>query len=198
MTSAPYLYSVPMNHPHLRTIEDWTDQSRLHRAVMSLFPTALPGAAKERRAESAILYRTEPTFSRVLIQSLMPMTETGDGIRTSTLAPLFAQLERIQRVRVRVDINAVRVDSRTRRRVPVADEHVEEWLRGRLAPAFTLGERIDHESQVRKCGNIPLHTVLVSAQATTADHISAVDMLTRGVGRARAYGCGLVSIAPIG
>ncbi len=193
--TTPTLSSVPMDHPIFKGITDWIDQSVIHRAVMSLFPKELAGAPDVRRAESAILYRLEPTLGRVLLQSCTPLSAEADGVKTTSVRPLIQLLASGQRARLRMDINAVRVESKTKRRIPVSDDLIDDWFRSRLGEGFDICQRIDYETQVRKMGDVPLHTVLVSTEATIRNRDAAMHMLMHGVGRARAYGCGLVSLA---
>lgn len=193
--SAPTLYSVPMRHRRLQQITDWTDQHEVHRAVMSLYSRQLDGPTDMRRASAAILYRLEPTFSRVLLQSTTAPSAIGEDIRAAPLQPLVDQITPGRRIRIRVDVNAVRIQSQTKRRVPVARDAVPGWFRERVAAAFSLDDRIDVDTQLRRTGRVPLHTALISTQGAVNQRDAAIHLMTHGLGRARAYGCGLISIA---
>src|ERR1035437_6615333 len=125
----------------LLDIPDWDDQRALHRAVMALFPTSLPGAEQERRATSKILFRVdESATGRVLlIQSLVAPTHAPPATRIKAVHCGTAMTTGTP-VRFRVAVNAVmrcrRPDGK-HRDDPLPEDQLDGWLVGKLTGALT-------------------------------------------------------------
>lgn len=196
--SAPVLAAVPVDHPGLvRRIRDWNDAEQVHQAVMSLFREDLPGPQDQRRATSNILYRIDASAGRILVQAATAPARTDHGIRTTDLSGLFAQLADGISVRVRVDINAVKCQARTQRRISVPDPELPEWIAQRLQPALTAIAVHDSPTTVRRTSQARLRIAHVTAKARIEDRDALLQLIRFGVGRAKAYGCGLLSVLPI-
>jgi CRISPR system Cascade subunit CasE len=193
----PLLASVPVDHPALaRRIHHWADRDQTHKAVMSLFREDLPGPQEYRRATAGILYRIEQPLGRILLQSAVPPARTDYGIRTTDLAGLAAHLSPGQAVRFRVDVNAVRCQSHTARRIPVPDCDLPAWLTTKLQPALANIAVLDAPITVTNAGQHPLRIAHVTGTATVNNHEAAIDLIESGIGRAKAYGCGLLTLLP--
>ncbi len=201
------LTAVPATH-HVFAARgiNWNEQAEVHRAVMSLFAAELPGAEGAKRSASSILYRLEiPTSGpRVLVQSSATPIYSDSGIATTTLAGLASVLVPGLTVRLRVDVNAVRSQSRTRKRVPVGSEALSEFFLnpgdidrpGLLHGALESLTIFDVTQVVRAAGGIPLRVAQISGEAVVADPEQLADKLINGVGRGKSYGCGLLTVAP--
>lgn len=195
--STAWLTTVPTTHDVFRKVHDWRDQDQVHRSVMWLFPSDLPGDPAERRAASRILYRLEPAPNsagyRVLVQAAQPPTTTG--LRVTNLSPLLDALRSGMTLRFRLRTNAVECAAQSRR--PVLTTAFPQWLERRLCPMLTDIHIIDTRPALYRARNQPLHTILVDGQAQIADAAQLCAGLTDGIGKAKAFGCGLLSIAPL-
>jgi CRISPR system Cascade subunit CasE len=202
-----HLTSIPAGHPAFLTRRmDWADQADVHRAVMSLFPVSLPGPLDTRRATSTILYRLENPSSgpRVLVQSLTSPERDDHGIAKTTLAGLGALLVAGRRLQFRIDVNAVRSKARSGRRLAVQPEEIGRFLLddsnpdrpGLLHGAVTGLDVLDVTFDVRRFGQSPLRVAGVTGIAIVADPVLLGRKLANGVGRAKSYGCGLLTVAP--
>ncbi|MGI5175324.1 type I-E CRISPR-associated protein Cas6/Cse3/CasE [Dactylosporangium sp. CA-152071] len=194
----PTLAAVPLNHPALiRHVRDWGDRDQIHKAVMTLFRPDLPGPQDQRRGTAGILYRVEHRpHPRILLQAATPLARTDYGIRVTDLTGLMANLQPGRRVHLRVDINAVRCESRTGRRLAVPDSELQGWLTARLESGLNNVEILDAPVTVSRAGNHPLRVAHIAATATVHDSSALTELINNGVGRGKAYGCGLLTVLP--
>lgn len=200
------LTAVPVTHPTIRrTCKDPRDRLALHRAVMSLFPSALPGAADQRRYASNILFRldTPPTGTpRLLIQSTTPLTHTA-GLSTRDLTPLMTALTTGRHIRFRIVLNPVRAAGKDQRwkRTPIVNtfedpDAITQFGLDQLARAGLTSITL---TDLPRTDLVRAKTVLWTAQydghALVADPDLLQVAIRIGIGRSKAYGCGLLSIA---
>lgn len=197
---SPALYRVPAVHRVFYRLP-WDDGEAVHRRVMRLFPAGLPqDEARGVRAAANILFRIElgAADPYVLVQS--DVEPTDGSLPRRPLADFLAVVELGRRLRFRTEVNAVRMKSRTRRLEPVALSDVPSWLAGtRLGEGLEgIEVGVPGEFQVRRGKHkTPVRVVRLDGLAVVRD-VDAVERLLReGIGRARSYGCGLVSIAPV-
>jgi CRISPR system Cascade subunit CasE len=196
-TRMPILAAVPIDHPALaRRVRDWTDTDQVHQAIMSLFRENLPGAQQQRRATSHILYRLESDAGRILVQTTVTPARTDHGIRLTDLTGLVQYLTAGTTVRFRLDINAVRCQAGSHRRTPVSATDFPDWLAARLQPALTTATILDAPVTLRHTSGTPLRIAHVTGTAHINNPAALRDLIRNGVGRAKAYGCGLLSTLP--
>lgn len=195
------LTRVPLTFPPLASrVRDWSDREAVHRAAMTLFDPQLPGDTGFRRAASAILFRVEGDQRNpyLLIQSDVALASTSDSLARTDLSGLIPRLTPGIVVMFRIDINAVRCQSRSTRRLPIPEPEIPEWLTG-----TTMGRGLseitvdDLRVSVLRAGRTPLRIARIDGTAVVRDQEALVALLGEGVGRARAYGCGLLSVLPI-
>jgi len=193
---------------------------RMHAAVLSAFPPdAAPASASarvlwrvDRSPTATTLYVSSPTrpdLTHVVEQAGWP--SGADHWQTADLAPFLAQLAAGQRWVFRLTANPVRSvrdpdGGRGSVRAHVTVDQQETWLRDR---AKGWGFDVEAISVTgRRHASFGRHTGGTSNQVTVAtatyDGVLAVtdaDLLrvamTSGVGRAKAYGCGLLTLAPL-
>ncbi len=195
----PALYRVPAWHKRFYRLR-WHDAEAVHHRVMGLFPENLSrGDGAGPRAAAHVLYRLELQAAKpyVLVQSDVPPVD--DGLERRPMASFFALLEPGRKVGFRIDVNAVRMKSRTRRLEPVPLAEVPQWAATtRLATGLRQIEvGVPGDFEVRRGkGGTPVRVVRLDGRAVVSDGDLARDLVRRGVGRARSYGCGLLSIAP--
>lgn len=205
------LTTIPATHPHLTRgqyhVRDWNDQAQVHRSIMGLFDKELPGPDRERRSHSSILYRAELSSTReprLLIQHAAPLIGDTAGARSLSLDRLFASLEVGVPVRFRTVLNAVRTQSRTGRRIPIhptpegsSPDPLLRFLTEKLDPAVV--DILLHEVTVEaaRIDSTPLHMVTYDGFGIVGDADVLHSLIRNGVGKARAYGCGLLSVVPL-
>lgn len=174
-----------------------------HRKVMALFPFTLPGPASERRASSNILFRFDPVPGggyRVIVQATTPINAPGATRNQEVpVSALIAPQGAL--VRFRLTANTVRRSDHSER--PLRLEEVPAWLTARLEGALTDIDIIDiartsltgpsNDEQRRR---IQLDTIEATATVTNPAHLA--HLVTTGVGRAKAYGAGLLTLIRIG
>lgn len=184
-----------------------------HRAVMGLFGKV------EGRAESGILFRLDRVAGQApyfLVQSeVEPVVPEGiSGVEVREFEPPI--LGEGQPVSLRVAVNAVRRKTeevggkkRTRvtsvpfdfdhRAVEAGETTVSSWLARKLSPAVRELEVVNHVRDVlkdpqAKGGSKALQVDTVDAIALVADPEALAELIRRGIGREKAYGCGLLSV----
>jgi CRISPR system Cascade subunit CasE len=197
---------VPLTHPSLASVRSWTDQESVHKAVMSLFPATLPatlpGDDGQRRATGTILHSHDiPDHrpARLLVQHATPMRpEHSDNFQHADLAPLLANLRPGQPVRFRIILNAVRSKARSNTRMPITDpDDLVDWglerLRGNGLEQIELSDQ--PRTLLMSATNV-LWTAQYDGNALISDPGLTRHALLHGIGRSRAYGCGLLSLAP--
>ncbi|NTW39268.1 MAG: type I-E CRISPR-associated protein Cas6/Cse3/CasE [Cellulomonadaceae bacterium] len=190
-----YWTAVPA---HELAQRDWRDVAATHRAVMALFDEHLPGPAHERRACAGILYRLDdtPHGRFVLVQSRVPPTRPTPSTLTKD-ATAALRPPRGTSVRFRVAVNAVQRPANGGTR-PVPNDDVESWLAAKMEPGLTGVNLLTHTRQVHSRGDRSLQVDTINGIATVTETTVLTTLLRTGVGRAKAYGCGLLTLAPAG
>ncbi|WP_405650515.1 type I-E CRISPR-associated protein Cas6/Cse3/CasE [Streptomyces sp. RK9] len=190
----------------------------LHRRLMTLFPSH---AGKDARARFGVLFRVEdtPTGVHILLQSThepdLGQLPTGYGKADArSLDTLLGALRPGLTLHYRCVASAVRKPGATTRRlynlpavVPLHGADADEWW---LRQADTAGLKpLTHHSHpleaargTRTPQNAPQQQRIQHAR-TQFDGTAAITdpellrtKITDGIGRGKAYGCGLLTIAP--
>lgn len=179
-------------------VRNWANRTELHRAIMALFPQSLPGDADARRAQSQILFRVEK-LSRgkvVLISSAIAPSVSTPGMQTREVPE--QRFEAGQQVRFRVAVNAVRRKTEGKKRVATPAEDVSQWLSERFAGALSEVQPLTHVNEVgfilQGKTRVPLQVDSLDGVAVIADPAALNTLIHAGVGRAKAFGCGLLSV----
>ena len=198
-----------------------THGTSLHRRVMSLFPDGVEDTA---RTHFGVLFRIEdtPSGSHLLLQSNQPPDPTGlpDGYGTLTTRPLddlLTALKPGRTVRFRCTASPVRKPGATTRAlynlpavVDLRGDAADEWWQRQahaagLKPLTLTSQPLDavrdrpgtRPNTAAKPGNtIRHHRVRFDGTATIIDPDLLRTAIHNGIGRGKAYGCGLLSIAP--
>lgn len=178
---------------------NWTLPGDAHRAIMSLYPHNLPG---NPRSDKQILFRLDNINDTltVLTQSTIEPTQLPAGARSLTLNPAqWAQSEGA-RVRFRVALNPITRNGRrnTEQIVPIHD--APDWATTKLTPALTGIDILNYRRETRGTRNtapglITIDTIDGTATIADPDHLNQLRSL--GVGRAKNYGCGLLTTQTI-
>lgn len=188
---------------HALTGTDWTNHHDAHRAIMRLYPTRLPGNPEQRRAGTGILYRVDTieNILTVLIQSSIPPELTPSTARTLTVPEHIWYLPAAARIQFRVALNPVRRHGNQTLPVPTAD--IAAWVEKKLAGALGDVEIVNiaqSETRARRNQSGPPALVIatVDGLAMIREADAFTHLRTHGIGRAKAYGAGLITAQDIG
>jgi len=216
-----------LTHIRLNLRSDWVcwwlhDPVAIHRRVMRAFPEIDQSSPRE---VFQVLWRldTEVGADRcpfLLVQSERPGSWENipdDGWATSIKAkeidPVLDRLHDGQRCRFLIRANVTRkIETKTGqdglrrngRRVPIrSTERALEWLsrKGQLG-GFELGPSIRVDMEPRRAGKRKDAVVTVQAtrfegELVVTDAVQLAESVRRGIGPAKAYGCGLLSVVPL-
>ena len=172
------------------------NHTTLHKAVMGLFPPL----GDNPRAEAGVLFRVETEHGRVLIQSTavpspQQLTEVGAPSKSISIGTLAEGTE----FNYRIDVAAVRRIRKVERRL--SSSEIPDWwadLAGRHGFEL-LGDSSGHliSTEDRTSSSAQPHLRVATLEGigrvTHPDSFHAAQV--NGVGRAKAYGCGLLSAA---
>ncbi|PSK81891.1 CRISPR-associated Cse3 family protein [Murinocardiopsis flavida] len=204
-----WLTQITLNHRHRRSHELAADANLLHRELMRLAPDDL---GETPRSAAGLLYRMEEsrTGLRILAQTrTRPRVDRlSDGLANDVtsrdLTPLLTGLRPGAYVRYRIAANP------TQR---VGDPKADPRRKGKLT--VVTGERGDLWWLTRATAN-GLHPLsltqtrlsdtragMVAHAVTRFDGLAIItdtallrDAVLTGIGRAKSYGCGLLSLGP--
>lgn len=189
------------------------DPRECHRDVMSLFGQI--SSDTPRKAENILFRREHDDQDSVLIRSAGTPVRELEGMRTilEDPAPAAGSI-----VALRLAINAIQ-RSRTKGPnpknivVPVRPDSFDEdladtmtgFLMNKMGSALESIEVISHRRHVqgRRRANSPTNTItiqhdMINAVAFVKDQVALQELMDHGVGRAKAYGCGLLTVRPMG
>ncbi|WP_166787002.1 type I-E CRISPR-associated protein Cas6/Cse3/CasE [Cryobacterium sinapicolor] len=182
-------------------VKSWTDHGELHRLVMGLFQSAnLPGETNEKRATSNILFRVDEasTGKVLLVRSDIAPTNLPRGAQTKAVPQQV--LEAGEAIRFRLTANAIRrsrpVTPDVKRGVGISPvENVAEWVTNKLAGAVEDVTLFSHNRSVVTSGKSALQLDIVDGYGLVHDPEVLQQLLKTGVGRSKAFGCGLLTVA---
>jgi len=188
-----------------------TDPYSLHRVVYSLYEDVRLADDKAASAASGILYADQGgdhTGRNVLMLADRAPTDSVDGrhgqVQSKVVPDNFLQHPQY---RFKVIVNPTKRDSASRKLVPVCGrEYVAAWFTDRAASSwgFTVSaahlqvERIDvQQFKDKQRRQVTIAQAHVQGLLSITDQDQFKKSFTRGIGRARAYGCGLLQMVPI-
>lgn len=192
---------------------DWSDHTQAHRAVMRLFSPALPGPRRHRRAAAGILYRldVQPDGGLlVLIQSQTPAELLPPQARALTLPPRRWEIPAGIRVTFRVAVNPVtrrtvkhEGSRRTEATATLPAAEMPAWLAQKLHGALILDTITNQARSATTSRRHDRHAApprvivdTVDAIGTVTDPAQFARLRAEGIGRAKSYGCGLLTAIP--
>ncbi|MGW2886430.1 type I-E CRISPR-associated protein Cas6/Cse3/CasE [Streptomyces griseoruber] len=190
----------------------------LHRRLMSLYPS---DTGPDPRARFGVLFRTEdtPTGPHILLQSTHEpdFTRLPDRYGTTHCRPLDPLLDALKpglTIRFRCAASPVRKPGATTRAlynlpaaVPLTGAHADEWWTRQaqsagLQPLTLHSHPLDTAQATRQSTQrgdsqrIRHHRVRFDGSAAITNPDLLRQKITEGIGRGKAFGCGLLSIAP--
>jgi len=202
-TTAPTLTVIPLDHPTVaRAVRRLGDSEQMHRTVMALFADGLADDREAARAAAGILYRVDNPANRsprLLVQHRCPLKAglAGPPLQQADLGPLLTALRPGMAVHFRAVLNAVRSQTATGKRLAVTDEvDLVGWGLDRFTGAG-LGDVQLADRPKTELGHAKraLCTAHYDGIGTITDAERLREAVQNGLGRARAYGCGLLSLA---
>lgn len=216
MSSPFWLTRITPRLDRADVLRDLADAGGLHRRVMSLFPDDL---GEQPRRSGGVLFRVESAGAgmRVLIQSSQrpDVSALPDGygdVGVIGMKGLLDSLTNGMRVRYRLTANPSKQYARGHtgpgrpgQRVALHGEQAEEWWLSRAGKAglaletMVMIPRPDAtDSGHRIKGRGMRHAVAqFDGTATVVDAATLQDAIVNGVGRGKAFGCGMLSILPL-
>lgn len=224
MTNHAFLSKVPLHSLLMEspgtTYHRIASPTFRHRAVMGLFEDV---DSVKPREKLNVLFRletptTEPPY--LLIQSAVSPSDEAlmniSGLQCKEIelkAPTSGTP-----VAFRIAVNAIRrttitIDRHKRRTLvkPVEldgtdspNPTISEWIAAKLEPALTelsvtnhLREVITDPRTKKKPRTMTVQVDTIDGVARVADPVSLEKILSDGIGREKAYGCGLLTIRPL-
>lgn len=165
---------------------DLLDADHLHRFSMSLFKSAdLPGEEGARRSGANILWAVQP--DGFIVTSDLPATDAPSGAARTQIRTDYAPGTR---VRFSTVLDAV---ARVRGR-DTAVTDVRGWAMSKLAPALTDLHITGHGSvHLARRGTRLAHQHLTGT-ASVVDTSALAVFVRAGVGRSKAFGCGMLRV----
>lgn len=194
-------------NPSTRTCrKDMVNPQSMHKTIMSMFPQSHVGPARQH---FNVLWRTEPDKTPTLLVQSSQAPDFGKlpagyaSYQTKPIDDYFASLTSGTVVAYRVVLNPVKISRRSRpeRRSVIPSRDRPLWWVG-IAPKVGL-ELIDapvvtgqrDKLVKRKDTSFRIYSVRVDGNARVWDPDLLRRSLIEGVGRAKAWGCGLMTVA---
>jgi CRISPR system Cascade subunit CasE len=199
-------------NPHSRAVQrDLRNATDMHRTLMRLVPD---GLGSSPRQAAGLLYRLDvtDTFSTLLVQATaLDPTRLPDDYGhadVKDLTPVFNALQKGLAVRYRIVVNPVKTErlslenkGRRGKRIALTGPDADQWWARRALEAGlhlttalpTLVAAVhgggDSAAAVRH------HLVRYDGTATVTDPDALAEAVLVGIGRAKSYGAGLLSLA---
>jgi len=205
MTTLSILHLNPKSQ---KCRNDMHNAQSMHRRIMSLFPHT---PSTQARQEFGALWRIEPTDApTLLLQSLVDpdFGSLPDGYASHEHKNIDVHLGSLtdgQIVRYRLTINPVRSSRfggrNTQTTIPFAEQ--PEWWKTRstkaglvlLDPPALLGQPVMYLRRNGASSRLPICSTRIDGVAEIADADNLRNAIIGGVGRAKAWGCGLLTVA---
>ncbi len=188
-----------------------TDPYSLHRVVYSLYEDVRDTKQKSASTSSGILYAdhgADISGRRILLLSDRAPADKADGqygyVQSKSIPPNFLEYDQY---RFKVIVNPTRRDHKSRKLVPVKGRNdIRQWFSDRASSSW--GFKVHQDSlQVdqievlkfkdKNSNNVTIAQAHVQGVLQPIDRDKFRDSFSKGVGRARAFGCGMLQIVPI-
>lgn len=189
---------------------DLRDADAMHKRVMSLLPD---GLGEQARATAGVLYRLDDTQTigpHLLVQTAQPVDASRlparyGTVETRDLSPLLDALREGMAVRYRIVGNTAKRLGRTSDRpgklVALRGEDADEWWRTRAETnglvVHTLISTALPDLRSRGKDGIRHAATRFDGVAMIKDADRVRQAVRTGIGRGKAHGCGLLSLAPM-
>lgn len=182
----------------------------LHKDVMGLFSADLPGEEGVKRSVANILFRLDFLDSgvKVFVQSTQPFVTDNPNVVMRECGVESFVFPVGSKVRFRLAVNAITRQAasevgglkvRGTKAVPVLEENFLGWLQDKLGGGLVdLSVLSSVWDCYRLLNGAAVWVNYVDGVGVVSDSLVLRNMLLGGVGRAKSYGCGLLSAALLG
>lgn len=209
--------------PHLKQPQkELTDPYQLHRTVLSAFPTPLPPTERvlyrlETSLHTLVLLvqsHTRPDWTSLKNRPYLEPSDPFSGAENPAVKPLSLTFQAGQllyfRLRANPTVKKERPDKKhSRRHALLKEEEQIAWLTRQAAQhGFSFDPhrvRLSHKQQHQayiprptQAEKLTLFTVQFDGLCQVENPEKLLQAVTQGIGPGRAFGCGLLSLAPAG
>lgn len=205
-----YASALHLNRAAVKALKI-TDPYSLHRVVYSLFADVRNEVEKQSHIQSGIVYANQGGDFRgrkVLIVSDRAPIERVEGQYGQVISkPIAESFLAYPRYRFKVQVNPVRKDKQTGKRVAIKGRsNIANWFMQRAGNSWGFGVdlqtlQVDSIEVLQfndKCGRkVTLGIAHIQGQLTVIDPQKFHHSFKNGIGKGRAFGCGLLQIVPI-
>ena len=187
------------------------DAYSLHRVVYSLYEDVRDGQQKQKSTSSGILYADQGGDVRgrkILMLANRQPASVIDGLHGEVLSKSIPDdfLNR-DNYRFNVIVNPTRRNSASRKLVAVRGRNeIAQWFieRGPKSWGFDVPPKYLQVGKVevlqfkdKQQRSVTISQARIQGQLRVTDREKFTQSFTHGIGRARAYGCGLLQIVPV-
>lgn len=188
-----------------------TDAYSLHRVVYSLYKDIRDPEAKHAGESSGILYADQGgdyKGRKILMLANRQPAETVDGLHGLVRSkPILETFLGHNQYRFKVIVNPTRRESASRKLVPVRGrEAVAQWFAERATASWGFNVATEHlqvgkieiqQFKDKQQRQVTISQAHVQGLLRVTEPTQFRESFTQGIGRARAYGCGLLQIVPV-
>ena len=188
-----------------------TDAYSLHRVVYSLYDDIRNPESKATSESSGILYADQGgdyKGRKILMLANRQPTVTVDGRHGEVHSrPIPDNFLEHSQYRFKVIVNPTRRDSASRKLLPVRGrEAVGQWFTERATTSWGFSVATEHlqvdkieiqQFKDKQQRQVTIAQAHIQGVLSIADQTQFKRSFTQGIGRARAYGCGLLQIVPL-
>lgn len=188
-----------------------TDAYSLHRVVYSLYEDVRDSQAKQGSESSGILYADQggDRWGRkiLMLADRQPMVAVEGRHGEVQSKPIPDNFLEYNQYRFKVIVNPTRRDSACRKLLPVRGrEAVGHWFAERSTTSWGFSVATEHlqvdkieiqQFKDKQQRQVTIAQAHVQGLLRITDHAQFQRSFNQGIGRARAYGCGLLQIVPL-
>ena len=206
-----YVNQLELSPRDLKELHVYNDYA-LHRVVYSLFENVRMGLEHEGKS-SGILFSdlgTDPKCRRVIIVSnRAPKLKVAERYGKVTSKVLPEEFLNHSRYRFSVTVNAVKTKSDTKKIIPIKEKkEISLWFAEKSGSwgfsvdpqsLVVVGPKVSQFKQGKSetAPTITLSKVVVSGSLMVTDPLLFKKSFVSGIGRAKAFGCGLLQLKPV-
>ena len=188
-----------------------TDMYSLHRVVYSLFPDVRSEHEKQSHIQSGIVYADHGGDFHgrkvLMVSDRQPATHVDGQYGEVISKPIADSFLSYSRYRFKVQVNPVRKEKQTGKRVAVTGRaDIAQWFLHRASTSWGFDvdpqtlqiDTIDVQQFNDKEGRkITLGKAHIQGMLTVSDQQQFRNSFKNGIGKGRAFGCGLLQIVPV-
>lgn len=188
-----------------------TDLYSLHRVVYSLFDDVRSVSEKSASVPSGILWADQGGDFHgrriLLLSDRTPDSQVNQEFGEVAYKPISADFLNHNRYRFKVIINPTRRGNASRKLMPVKGrDQISQWFMDRAVNSWGF-QVTEHDLQIDKMEvmqftdksgrAVTLAQSHLQGSLTVTDHVQFTRSFSAGIGRGRAFGCGLLQIVPL-